>query len=921
MRHLKLEPITPLIGTNTDDNPVVKMEDSLENQVLNSENAHSSETSATPGHTLPLIGKRKERHEDEESEVKKEELEATISGNDDSPQAKKRRVDTSTTEETTEEPPVAAADLEFETPGEAVHAAEDGGTRAEEEIVQENRTTATPLPADGGSPVLTKRRRLSDDSEGDATEPQLSASPSGPSSETPPSASSSGETPDVGAPPAKRVRLGDHSNHQLPASAVVDEANANTSASQSASAPTPGCSILTLPLELQAEILILTGSPQHVLAVARTCKALCMTLLSSEAQFIWREARKGSGCTFEYTVVEHSLPLGHAGPIERTETKFIAKLPDPPKGFFGEAAYAAFVFDGGKCEFCGKETSLSYASFALRARICKDPRCSNSTKSIKFTRMFRQGIPAIDRVYELVPTNEGPFLAGRVFVGNATWPDLAMYFARAEQVIAVQAMCLPGIVDQEKFGQTKKRNEQWMKFCVEIHKWNKHRVQELNRTKENNLTLSKKLHHLMVGNMMILTIPEVDVQVMQEQIEAQLLALADKRERRSAEISLMKNRGEVETVYNRLRSTKAYPYMPSLPTFRKLPVIEMLQSAERGKTVVSVSETLQNDKVMKELLASQLKKWVDKAKVDLGLVLGFPQNWKNASKNILHPVERVTGRFFCKRCGCVEQKYRMDGCMDFAGACLHECVVGNKEKGRLRTGKKVIWDAANFVKDEKAINVLRASVAALEHAEDRQAGNYLLTVGLAVVCMSCEPCMVLDSRSLIGHSHRHDNMKVSFASEDILTCCGVFPYHHGLVQKLLGPLSYTAAGKKEIDKNNYGCRHCLRQKQSTEAAAAAAASSSPALGNGDSDSNQAAEQTSAQNPPLPLVPRGGNKPELIELSAIIHHMHDLGIEGPLEKPPPLFNFNGMRSHLKAKHQIEEIRDEDIFCFRGPEIPL
>ncbi|KAF8882535.1 hypothetical protein CPB84DRAFT_219711 [Gymnopilus junonius] len=297
-------------------------------------------------------------------------------------------------------------------------------------------------------------------------------------------------------------------------------------------------------------------------------------------------------------------------------------------------------------------------------------------------------------------------------------PDLAMYFARAEQVIAVQAMCLPGIVDQEKFGQTKKRNEQWMKFCVEIHKWNKHRVQELNRTKENNLTLSKKiassygweyddLNNTVYGpyqlrkTKLIEKISEVDVQVMQEQIEAQLLALADKRERRSAEISLMKNRGEVETVYNRLRSTKAYPYMPSLPTFRKLPVIEMLQSAERGKTVVSVSETLQNDKVMKELLASQLKKWVDKAKVDLGLVLGFPQNWKNASKNILHPVERVTGRFFCKRCGCVEQKYRMDGCMDFAGACLHECVVGNKEKGRLRTGKKVIWDAANFVKDEK----------------------------------------------------------------------------------------------------------------------------------------------------------------------------------------------------------------------------
>lgn len=194
---------------------------------------------------------------------------------------------------------------------------------------------------------------------------------------------------------------------------------------------------------------------------------------------------------------------------------------------------------------------------------------------------------------------------------------------------------------------------------------------------------------------------------MREQIESQLLALAERRQRRSNEISLMKNREDVETAYNRLRSTKAYPYMPSLPTFRKLPLIEMLQSEERPTTVVSVADTLQNDKVMKELLSSQLKRWVDKAKDDLGVALGFPKSWKNASKNILHPVERVTGRFLCKKCGCVEPKYRTDGCMDFAGACLHECVVGNKEKGRLRMGKKAVWDATNFVKDEKVcVNVL-----------------------------------------------------------------------------------------------------------------------------------------------------------------------------------------------------------------------
>lgn len=86
---------------------------------------------------------------------------------------------------------------------------------------------------------------------------------------------------------------------------------------------------VVLPVELLSEILIYTGSPQYVLAVARTCKALCQTLLISNNQFIWKETRKA--CAFNLK----------AGPVS---------LPDPPKTFFGEAAYAAFVFDSGTCE-------------------------------------------------------------------------------------------------------------------------------------------------------------------------------------------------------------------------------------------------------------------------------------------------------------------------------------------------------------------------------------------------------------------------------------------------------------------------------------------------------------------------------------------------------------------------------------------
>ena len=111
--------------------------------------------------------------------------------------------------------------------------------------------------------------------------------------------------------------------------------------------------LFRLPLELLAEILILTGSPQHVLAIARTCKSFCHTLLGEDAQFIWRAARRGPGCSFNPCVasIEQFLSLDHGLNDLSTltnSTQFIS-LPGPPRNF-SEAAYAAFLYDPGPCE-------------------------------------------------------------------------------------------------------------------------------------------------------------------------------------------------------------------------------------------------------------------------------------------------------------------------------------------------------------------------------------------------------------------------------------------------------------------------------------------------------------------------------------------------------------------------------------------
>lgn len=92
------------------------------------------------------------------------------------------------------------------------------------------------------------------------------------------------------------------------------------------------CYFPTLPLELLAEILIQTNSPRDVLSVARTSKLLCSTLVRNPAaDFIWRTVRK------------NCLPRA---------------LPDPTHNF-SEAAYAAFVYDGGVCDVSTNSLPLS----------------------------------------------------------------------------------------------------------------------------------------------------------------------------------------------------------------------------------------------------------------------------------------------------------------------------------------------------------------------------------------------------------------------------------------------------------------------------------------------------------------------------------------------------------------------------------
>lgn len=85
------------------------------------------------------------------------------------------------------------------------------------------------------------------------------------------------------------------------------------------------CLLGSLPVEL-LDIILSSTTPRDILALARTSKFFCATLVNPAHAAIWKQAR----------------------------LQFVPPIPEPTRNFT-ESAYAAFLFDAGVCEvgcFC-----------------------------------------------------------------------------------------------------------------------------------------------------------------------------------------------------------------------------------------------------------------------------------------------------------------------------------------------------------------------------------------------------------------------------------------------------------------------------------------------------------------------------------------------------------------------------------------
>ena len=174
----------------------------------------------------------------------------------------------------------------------------------------------------------------------------------------------------------------------------------------------------------------------------------------------------------------------------------------------------------------------------------------------------------------------------------------------------------------------------------------------------------------------------------------------------------------------------------------------------------------------------------------------------------------------------------------------------------------------------------------LGFTEQTKSGNNLRESDRTAVCKSCDPPILLEWKSIvsrtikpfawtinlffpkiqIGHCHRHEDMQVAFyySVNDMAGFLAGFPYESGLVERLL--LGSGESTKKEIAVKNFGCRHCLAKLRNP-----------PKIGD-----------SSASNG------LGGTY-----LSHVEQRTRELYPLASQEKFV-LFDFNGLRSHLKGK---------------------
>ena len=140
----------------------------------------------------------------------------------------------------------------------------------------------------------------------------------------------------------------------------------------------------------------------------------------------------------------------------------------------------------------------------------------------------------------------------------------------------------------------------------------------------------------------------IDFDKVKDRVKEEMAENKEREARREREHALQNRLEEVKSTWTGLRAQSDAKEPPELPIppiqeFRQLPVVKIYE-----KPGPSDSRSL-TDSFATSVLAENLDQWRNSARAALAGVLGFP-GWKAMSKKKLHPVDRLTARFRCKRC-------------------------------------------------------------------------------------------------------------------------------------------------------------------------------------------------------------------------------------------------------------------------------
>ncbi|KIJ11734.1 hypothetical protein PAXINDRAFT_15442 [Paxillus involutus ATCC 200175] len=475
-------------------------------------------------------------------------------------------------------------------------------------------------------------------------------------------------------------------------------------------------------------------------------------------------------------------------------------------------------------------------------------------------------------------------------------------------------------------------------------------------------------------------------------IESELLERQARRDRQKAEKSYKQRLVEVQKMYERMRSgtaegvnaggsgSSSKMVLPPLTVFCTLPSVRTLKGQPDPNTVPPENSDamldLKTSTLATSLITSDIRTWLVPVQSYLMGLLGYSGVWRSASKLKVAPLERVTARFLCGRCGELGRQYRRQGCLDLRGACSHICkrvkgkgtakkrqetqehggnggndpddqhskdagevdksgdkkkkkkaktldwrvevfqkdekrvkgkgtakkrqetqehggnggndpddqhskdageVDKSGDKKKKKKAKTLDWRVEVFQKDEKAIALINVVLNLLDLSdEDSRTASQLGELEGRIRCMTCTGWIVMDFETAIGHSHRHESMQIQLLSTSTPTLAIAQPdvdppttstrpqlaFDPGLSERLMAP---TCRARNLGDKVNYGCKHCL------------------AIGEGNvvGGFEEAGKGTKK---------KGANS------------------------SARAMNLNALRSHIKGKHGIQDIRDEDMFCY-------